>query len=292
MDRFVFLVGTGAARGVVLALFALSLVLIWRSTRIVNFAAGAMAVVCCYVALAVTTLTGSYWLGLVAAVVCGALLGLAVERGVMRFASARSPLSGVILAVGVVMILQALVGIVAGPQYRPVPTPFDDRPVQVAGVPLLSPYDLFVVVVALALMGALRLLFGRTTLGLQLRAAAFSPEVSRLLGVRVGRMRTIGWVLASAVGGLAALLAVPGGLGLNPHATDALFVGAFAVAVIGDLDSPAGAVVGGLLVGVVLTLVTGYLGAGVAPIALLLLLVVVLVVRPTGLFATVEARRV
>jgi branched-chain amino acid transport system permease protein len=290
MDRFVFLVGTGVARGVVLALFALSLVLIWRSTRIVNFAAGAMAVVACYVALAVSTLTGSYWLGLLAAVLSGGALGWAVERGVMRLA--RDPLAGVILAIGVVMILQSLVGIFAGPQYRPVPVPFDDRPLEVAGVPLLSPYDAFVVVVAIALMTALRLLFSHTALGLQMRAAAFAPEVSRLLGVRVGHLRTLGWALAAAVGALAALLAVPGELGLNPHAADALFVGAFAVAVIGGLDSPVGAIVGGLVVGVLISLVTGYLGAAVAPLGVLALLVTVLLVRPAGLLASVEARRV
>ena len=295
MDRFVFLVGTGVARGVVLALFALSLVLIWRSTRIVNFAAGAMAVVACYIALAVTTLTGSYWLGLIAAVASGGALGWAVERGVMRFATSakgNDPLAGVILAIGVVMVLQSLVGILAGPEYRPVPVPFDDRPLEVAGVPLLSPYDLFVVVVAVVLMTALRLLFSHTGLGLQLRAAAFAPEVSRLLGVRVGWMRTLGWVLAAAVGALAALLAVPGELGLNPHAADALFIGAFAVAVIGGLDSPVGAIVAGLVVGVLMSLVTGYLGAAVAPLGVLALLVTVLLVRPAGLFASVEARRV
>jgi branched-chain amino acid transport system permease protein len=295
MERFVFLVGTGVARGAVLALFALSLVLIWRSTRIVNFAAGAMAVVACYLALATTALTGSYWVGLVAAVLGGAGLGWVVERGVMRFAGSgpnTDPLAGVILAIGVVIVLQALLGIVAGPAYRPVTVPFDDRPLYVAGVPLLSPYDVFVVLVAAGLMVALRLLFSRTGLGLQLRAAAHAPEVSRLLGVRVARMRTIGWVLASAVGALATLLAVPGELGLDPHSGDALFIGAFAVAVVGGLDSPVGAIVAGIVVGVLTSLVTGYLGASVTPLGVLALLVAVLLVRPSGLFSGIQARRV
>lgn len=291
MDRFVFLLGTGLARGTLFALFALALVLIWRSTRIVNFAAGAMAVVGVYVGVAVTGLTGSYWWGLVATVLAGGLVGLAVERGLLRFASPRSPLSGVILAIGLVVALQSLLGIAFGQQHQPVPAPFDDRPVQVGGVPLLSPYDLFVVVVALGLMAVLRLLFVRTTLGLQLRAAAFAPEVARLLGVRVARMRTIGWVLAAAAASLAAMLAVPKELGLNPHAADMLFVYAFTVAVVGGLDSPGGALLGGITVGVVMSLVTGYLGATLAPVAVLALLVVVLLVRPSGLFAAAEARR-
>lgn len=291
MDRFVFLLGTGLARGTLFALFALALVLIWRSTRIVNFAAGAMAIVGVYVGVAVTGATGSYWWGLVATVLAGGLVGLLVERGLLRFASARSPLSGVILAIGLVIVLQSLLGIAFGQQYQPVPAPFDDRPVQVGGVPLLSPYDVFVVVVALGLMAALRLLFVRTTLGLQLRAAAFEPEVSRLLGVRVARMRTVGWVLAAAAASLAAMLAVPKELGLNPHAADMLFVYAFTVAVVGGLDSPGGALLAGLTVGVVMSLVTGYLGATLTPVAVLALLVVVLLVRPSGLFAPAEARR-
>ncbi|MCC2333862.1 branched-chain amino acid ABC transporter permease [Cellulomonas wangsupingiae] len=291
MDRFVFLLGTGLARGTLFALFALALVLIWRATRIVNFAAGAMAIVGVYVGVAVTGLTGSYWWGLVATVLAGGVVGLVVERGVLRFASARSPLSGVILAIGLVIVLQSLLGIAFGQQHEPVPAPFSDRPLRVGGVPLLSPYDVFVVIVALGLMAALRLLFVRTTLGLQLRAAAFAPEVARLLGVRVARMRTVGWVLAAAAASLAAMLAVPKELGLNPHAADMLFVYAFTVAVVGGLDSPGGALLAGLTVGVVMSLVTGYLGATLAPVAVLVLLVVVLLVRPSGLFAQAEARR-
>ncbi|MCE0536404.1 branched-chain amino acid ABC transporter permease [Kineosporia rhizophila] len=290
MERFVFLLTAGVADGVVFALFALSLVLIWRSTRIINFAAAAMAVAACYLALAVTNLTGSYWVGLITAVLAGAAFGWAVERGIMQ--AAHNPLSGVILAIGTVMVLQALTGIIAGPRYRPVSIPFDDRPLTVGGVSTLSPYDLFTITVAVALMAGLRLLFARTSLGLQMRAAAFAPEMSRLLGVQAARMRTIGWVLAASVGAPAVMLAVPGELGLHPHAGDTLFVSAFAVAVIGGLDSSEGAVIGGLLVGILISLVTGYLGAGVAPLGVLALLVLVLLVRPAGLFASVKARQV
>ncbi|MWB99313.1 branched-chain amino acid ABC transporter permease [Agromyces seonyuensis] len=290
MDRLLFLLATGLARGAVFALFALSLVLIWRAARIVNFAQGAMAVTAAYVAFAVTALTGSYWVGLASGLAAAALLGLAVERGVMRFASHASPLSGVIIAIGLVMVLQSLLGMLAGQTVRPMAAPFDESPIVVGGVPILSPYDAFVLVVALAVMAGLALLFGRTSLGLQLRAAAFAPEVSRLLGVRAARMTTIGWMLSAAVAALAALLLIPTELGLNPHSTDVLFVYAFAVAVVGGLDSPAGALVGGLVVGVAMSLVTGYLGATVAPIAVLVLLVGVLLVRPGGIFSAREAR--
>ncbi len=137
MERFVFLLTAGVADGVVFALFALSLVLIWRSTRIINFAAAAMAVAACYLALAVTNLTGSYWVGLITAVLAGAAFGWAVERGIMQ--AAHNPLSGVILAIGTVMVLQALTGIIAGPRYRPVSIPFDDRPLTVEECPRCPP---------------------------------------------------------------------------------------------------------------------------------------------------------
>ncbi|GGM34803.1 branched-chain amino acid ABC transporter permease [Promicromonospora citrea] len=290
MERLVFLLSTGLARGAVLALFALSLVIVYRAARAVNFAQAAMAVVPVYVALAVTSAGGSFWLGLAVALAVGALLGAVVERGLLRLVPQETPLPGIIVAVGLVMVLQAGLAMVFGPDHRPVHAPFSQRPFDVGGVSVLSPYDLFVLVVAAVVMGGLALLFSRTSLGLRLRAAAFAPETSRLLGVRVPRMVTLGWMLSSATAALAALLLVPTGLGLDPHAADVLFVNAFAAAVVGGLDSPVGALVAGLAVGVLVTLVTGYASAAAAPLAVLVLLTAVLLVRPHGLFATREAR--
>jgi branched-chain amino acid transport system permease protein len=290
VERLVFLLSTGLARGAVLALFALSLVIVYRSARVVNFAQAALAVVPVYVAVALTSATGSYWLGLVAALATVALLGAVVERRLMRLVPQDNPLAGIIVAIGLVMVLQAGLAIAFGPDHRPVHAPFSQRPLEVGGVALTSPYDLFVLVVAAVVMGGLALLFSRTSLGLQLRAAAFAPETSRLLGVRVPRMVTLGWTLSIATAALAALLLVPTGLGLDPHAADVLFVNAFAAAVIGGLDSPVGALVAGLVVGVLASLVTGYASAATAPLAVLALLTVVLLVRPHGLFAAREAR--
>lgn len=291
MDRFVFLLSTGLARGAIFGLFALSLVLIWRAARIVNFAQGAMALVATYAGFAVTALTGNFAVGLAVGILAGAAIGFIVERGVLRFVPHSSPLSGVIVAIGLVMIIQSLLGILFGQQYIPVRAPFSDEPLRIGTVPVLSPYDLFVLVTAFVVAGAMALLFTRTTLGLQLRAAAFAPEVSRMLGVRVARMSTIGWMLSAAVAALAAMLLAPTELGLNPHSTDLLFVYAFTVAVVGGLDSPAGAVAGGLVVGVVMSLVSGYLGATWAPIGVLVILLVVLLVRPRGIFSLREVRQ-
>ncbi|MEV6298238.1 branched-chain amino acid ABC transporter permease [Actinoplanes sp. NPDC051861] len=290
MDQFVYLTFDGLSRGAVYAAFALALVLIWRAARIVNFAQGAMAVAAVYVAYSVTNATGSYWLGFVVALVAGLVLGVTVERVVMRFVDHSSPLNGVVVALGLVLVIQGVLGIFYGNEFRPVQTPFSRDAFEVGGIALLSKYDLFVFAAVGAVVGSLTLLFTRTAVGLRMRAAAFAPDVSRLLGVSVGGMLTLGWALAAAVGSLAGMLVVPTELGLHPTAMDVVFISAFTAAVVGGLDSPIGAVVGGLVVGLLLSYVSGYVEPTVAPMAVLLLLVVVLLGRPGGLFSSSKAR--
>ncbi|WP_433124580.1 branched-chain amino acid ABC transporter permease [Micromonospora sp. CA-240977] len=292
MDRFVFLTIDGLSRGAVYAAFALALVLIWRAARVVNFAQGAMAVAAAYVAYTVSTATGSYWLGFVVAIVAGLLLGALVDRVVMRHVDHASPLNPVIVALGLVLLIQAVLGMVYGNEFRPAEAPFSRSALTVGGVAVLSPYDLFVFATIAVVVSGLAWMFARTPVGLRMRAAAFAPEVSRLLGVNVGGMLTLGWALASGVGALAAMLVMPTELGLHPHAMDLVFVSAFTAAVVGGLDSPPGAVVGGLVVGLLLSYVSGYAGSDLTPLAVLVLLLAVLLVRPGGLFAPVAARRV
>ncbi|MEU1245608.1 branched-chain amino acid ABC transporter permease [Micromonospora arida] len=292
MDRFVFLTVDGLSRGAVYAAFALALVLIWRAARVVNFAQGAMAVAAAYVAYTVSTATGSYWLGFVVAIVAGLLLGALVDRVVMRHVDHASPLNPVIVALGLVLLIQAVLGMVYGSEFRPAEAPFSRSALTVGGVAVLSPYDLFVFATIGVVVSGLAWMFARTQVGLRMRAAAFAPEVSRLLGVNVGGMLTLGWALASGVGALAAMLVLPTELGLHPHAMDLVFVSAFTAAVVGGLDSPPGAVVGGLVVGLLLSYVSGYAGSDLTPLAVLVLLLAVLLVRPGGLFAPVAARRV
>ncbi len=290
MDRFLFLTVDGLARGAVLAAFALSLVIIWRAARIVNFAQGAMAVATTYIAFTVTSATGSYWLGLASAVVAGLVLGALVERTVMRFVGNTNPLNSVIAGLGLLLVIQAVLGMIFGNGYRSMATPFSTTPLSLGGVSAISPYDLFIFACVGLIVIGLALLFTKTALGLRLRASAFAPDLARLLGVRSSRMLTLGWALSSAVGALAALLIIPTELGLNPHAVDTVFVYAFTVAVVGGLDSAGGAVAGGLAVGVVLSWVSGYLGATLAPIAVLVLLLAVLLFRPAGLFSLTKER--
>ncbi|GIJ46904.1 branched-chain amino acid ABC transporter permease [Virgisporangium aliadipatigenens] len=292
MDKLLSLTFIGLSRGAVYSAFALALVLIWRAARIVNFAQGAMAVATAYAAYSVTKATDSYWLGFVAALVGGLVLGALVERGVMRFVDHSAPLNNVIVALGVVLVITAIVGMIYGNQFLPFEGPFDQRPLMVGGTGLLSPYDLFVLGTVLLIVVLLALLFTRTPVGLRMRASAFAPEVSRLLGVNVAGMLTLGWALAAAVGAVGGMLVIPTELGLHPHAMDLVFVSAFTAAVVGGLDSPVGAVIGGIFVGLVLTYSTGYIASDITPVAILVLLLVVLLVRPGGLFSTTAARHV
>jgi branched-chain amino acid transport system permease protein len=292
MDRFLFLTVDGLARGAVFAAFALALVLIWRGTRIVNFAQGAMAAATTYLGYSVTAASDSYWLGLVAAVFGGLVLGAIVERGLMRFVDVRSPLNAVIVALGLVLVIHSLLGMIYGSRYRAMQVPFSRESIEIGGTALLSPYDLFVFGTVLVVMVGLALVFTRTDIGLRMRAAAFAPDMSRLLGVNVGRMLTLSWALAAAVGALAAMLVVPTEFGAHPHSTDLVFVYAFTAAVVGGLDSPAGAVVGGLVVGLVLSYVSGYADGDLSAVAILVLLIGVLLLRPNGLFASTTARQV
>ncbi len=292
MDRFLFLTVDGLARGAVFAAFALALVLIWRGTRVINFAQGAMAAATTYIAYSVTSATGSYWYGLIAAIAGGFVLGALVERVLMRRLDPNRPLAAVIVALGLVMVLHALLGMLYGNDFRPMQLPFSRDPFRFGDVALLSPYDLFVFVTVGIVVLALAYLFTRTDTGLKMRASAFSPDVSRLLGVKVSAMLTLGWALAGAVGALAALLVVPTELGLNPHAVDLVFIFAFTAAVIGGLDSPVGAVIGGLATGLLLGYVSGYLSGSIAPIAVLVVLLGVLLVRPQGIFSGTATRQV
>lgn len=292
MSKFVFLTFDGLAFGMVYAAVALALVLIWRSTRILNFAQGSMALASAYIAYTVIDQTGSYWLGFAAALAGGLAIGALVEFTLFRRLQHAPPINSVIVGVGLLILMEAIAGILYGAELRPLDVPFSRNAFQIGGTALLSRFDLFVIGSVVLVMLLLGVLFTRTPVGLRMRASAFAPEVARLLGVKVGGMLTLGWALAAVVGALAAMLFIPTGLGLSPNAMDGIFVLGFTAAVVGGLESPAGAVVGGVVTGLVLSYASGYVGSDITPIAALALLVVVLLARPDGLFSRTQARRV
>lgn len=292
MQQLLTIIINGVTSGMIYAAFALALVLIWRSTRIVNFAQAPMAMVTTYIALVVIDAGYSYWLGFGAALLCGLVLGAVVERLIIRHVDSSSHINPVILTLGLFIVLHALAAIVFGNQFRSFPAPFGLTGQQIGGMNLaLTGYDMFKVVAVLVVLGLLVALFKFTDLGLKMRASAFEQEVAKLLGIRVSRMLTLGWALAAVVGSIAGLL-IAGGSLVHPGYMDSIVVFGFVAAVLGGLDSPLGAVVGGLMMGLGLSFVSGYLGQDLVSFAALVILIAVLLLRPSGLFAGATARRV
>jgi len=215
-----------------------------------------------------------------------------VERVLVRPVEGGPPLNAVILTLGLLIFLQALAGMIWGGTPRSFPPAFSIRGYDISGHHVLfGPFDTFTVAAVLGVAALLFLLFRATGLGLQMRASAFEPLVARLQGVRVGRMLTLGWALAALTGSLAGLLIAPA-VFVGPNNFDAILVFGFTAAVLGGLDSPLGAVVGGIVLGLALSYVSGYAGSALVTLAALGVLIAVLMVRPSGLFSSTQARRV
>ena len=292
MEEFGQLTLGGISVGMIYAAIGLSLVLIWRATRILNYAQGGMAMFTTYLAFEVINRTGSYWAGFAVALLAGLVLGGLIERVVIRPVENKPPLNAIIVTIGLLIFLEGLAGVIYGGQYRSFPAAYSINGLKIGSAALgISANDVFVAVAVLIAALLLAVLFRYTAVGLRMRAAAFSPPVSRLLGVRVGRMLTLGWALAGLIGALAGVLVSPSTF-LYPNSMDSIFVLGFTAAVIGGLDSPVGSVAGGLILGVALSYVGGYLGSDVVPLFGLAALVVVLMIRPEGLFSAPAARQV
>jgi branched-chain amino acid transport system permease protein len=292
MQEFLEFTLGGIAVGMIYAAIALSLVLIWRGTRVLNYSQGGMAMFTTYIAWLVIRHTGNYWLGFVVALASGLVLGAILERTVVRPTEGKAPLNSVIVTIGLLIFIEGLAGILFGGQYRSFPAAFSVTGLKIGSVALgISPADVFTAVAVLAAAAALAVVFRYTAVGLRLRATAFSQGVARLLGIRIGRVLTLGWALAGLFGALAGVLVTPSTF-LYPNSMDAIFVLGFTAAVIGGLDSPVGAVVGGVLLGVVLSYAGGYIGSELVLIYGLVILALVLMIRPSGLFSTATSRRV
>ena len=292
MQEFVEFGLGGIGIGMIYAAIALSLVLIWRGTRVLNYSQGGMAMFTTYVAWEVISKTGNYWLGFVLALAAGLILGAVLERTVVRPTIGKSPLNSVIVTIGLLIFLEGLAGIIYGGQYRSFPAAYSVRGLRIGSFSLgISSNDLFTAAAVLAAALILALVFRYTTVGLRLRATAFNSGVARLLGIRIGRVLTLGWALAGLFGALAGVLVTPTTF-LYPNSMDSIFVLGFTAAVIGGLDSPVGAVVGGVLLGVVLSYAGGYIGNDLVLVYGLVVLALVLMVRPSGLFSSAAARRV
>ena len=286
MATFFQQIVAGLASGAIYAALALALVLIHRATGVINFAQGEMAMFTTYIAWTLITNHGwSYWPAFLATLAIAFVGGVLIQRVVIRPVERAPILTIVIVTIGLVLTFNGLAGMIWSAEVRAFPSAFPNDTVDVGGVSI-SLEDLGTIGIVLVLVALLWAFFQFTKIGLAMRAAALNPDASRLVGVRVGWMLAIGWGLAALLGAVAGILTAPS-IFLDPTMMQAILIYAFAAAVLGGIDSPFGAVAGGLLLGVGLNLIGAYVefvGADLRlPVALLIILIVLLV-KPAGLF--------
>jgi branched-chain amino acid transport system permease protein len=291
MQEFLQLVVSGIASGGIFASLALALVLIYNAMGLVNFAQGEMAMFATFIAYALIEHGLSYWIALPLTLALAFVGGVAIQRLVIRPVERAPVLTLVIITLGLATLFNGLAGFLFGYVPRSFPSPFSVQTVNVLGA-FISYQDLGVIGVSAVVLLLVYLLLQRTTIGLSMRAAAHNPDASRLLGVRVSWMLALGWGLASLVGALSGIMVAPVLL-LEPNMMQTIIIYAFAAAVLGGIESPLGAVVGGLIVGVTVNLAGAYLVGGDLQLAVaFLIIVVVLIVKPNGLFGRPSVRRV
>lgn len=292
MTTFIDYLLSGISSGMVIALMALALVLIWRGTRVVNFAQVGQAMFTTFIALSVQTVTGNWLFALAVALGAGAILGVIVQYLVLRPVKRTDTAGAIIATFGVLIALQAGAGMIWGGANQGFPQPFSTAGIEFAGrVWPFSPYDFITIGVTALMVVILTVIFTKTSLGLAMRASAFNPEVARLSGVRVNRMLSVGWAIAGVVGAVAGVLVAPVST-ISPNSFDLLLVFAFTAAVIGGLDSLVGAISVGIFTGLIFSLVSGYGDASNAPIVALILLILNLLFKPQGIFSHHKVREV
>ena len=297
MNQFITAVLTSLSSGAIYALMSISLVLVWRSTRVINFAQAGQAVLTTYIGYELTVRSGSYWIGLISAVLAGAIVGGVIDRFFMRpiFKRVKSGpivmIAPVVATLGLLGLIQAVIGFIWGFTYQSIEAPVSTDGYNLFGTVIaFSPFNLMVLAVATIAMILLTLLFQKTNIGLALRASAFSPEIARLSGIKVDMVRTLGWAIAGSAGGMAGMLYVPGSF-LHPNAMDVLLVFGFVAAVIGGLDSLFGAVAGAMILGFAINFATSYISYKLVFTTAFGLLILVLLIKPNGLFSSSKSRK-
>jgi branched-chain amino acid transport system permease protein len=291
--NFLQQVVSGLATGGIYGSLALAIVLIYRATRVINFAQGEMGMFAAYIALWLIDSGWPYWAAFFATLGIAFLGGIVVERVVIRPVERAPVIVVVIVTVGLLIGLNGAAFWIWTGDTRAFPSAFSTRAIHVGGV-AFSIQDFGIIGVSLGAVGLLYLFFRFTKLGLALRAAALNPEGSRLVGIRVGWMLALGWGIASVLGAVSAMMVAPT-IFLDPNMMRPVLLYAIAAAILGGLESPIGAVVGGLVLGVGLNLVSTYIDfvgdALKLPVAFIVILAVLLV-KPTGLFGRTTVRRV
>jgi branched-chain amino acid transport system permease protein len=293
------LIGIGA--GSIYALMAIAMVLVWRSTRVINFAQAGMALLSTYIGFELVQKTGNFWIALPLAMILGALFSALVEILLIRTLikhSTSGPVAGIvpiIATLGLLGVIRATIGFIWGNQDIQIQPPLSKVGFKVGEETIaLSPMNLLVLLTVVGMVIILGFIFQKTNLGLSLRASAYSPEIAQLAGIRVGAIRTIGWAIAGAAGAAAGLLQTVNGTGaISPDSLEfsLLLTFGFIAAVIGGLESLPGAVLGAVVLGLVLAVVQIYISGTLVFIFAFALLLLVLLVRPQGFIGSKAGRR-
>jgi branched-chain amino acid transport system permease protein len=290
MEAFWHQVLSGLATGSIYASLALALVMIYQATHLVNFAQGEMAMFATYISWGLMQSGLPYWAAFFLTLAIAFVGGVVIERVIIRPIESSNVLSLVIVFIGLLVIFNSVAGWIFSYIIKTFPSPFPAEPP--FGNKYIGSHELGVIGVTLVVLTLLFVFFRFTSLGLAMRAAAQNPISSRLVGIRVGWMLALGWGLAAAVGAIAGMMVAPI-VFLDPNMMSGVLLYGFAAALLGGIDSPAGAVVGGFIVGVLENLVGAFLiGDDLKLTVALVLIVGVLIIRPAGLFGRQIVTRV
>jgi branched-chain amino acid transport system permease protein len=293
MEVLVQQIISGLATGGIYGSVALALVMIYQATDVVNYAQGEMAMFSTYLAWTMINAGLPYWVAFFGTLILSFIGGVLIERIVIRPVERAPILTIVIVCIGLLVILNSVAGWIYSYIQKPFPSPFPARPIKIGNV-VFGAHDVGAIAVTLIVLAFLYVFFRFTTLGLAMRAAAQNPASSRLCGIRVGWMLAIGWGLAALVGAVAGMMVAPI-VFLDPNMMAGILIYAFASATLGGFTSPGGAVIGGLIVGVIENIVGTYvhfIGTELKLTVALALILVVLVFKPSGLFGRAAVHRV
>jgi len=289
MDALLHQVLAGLATGGIYASLALALVMIYQATHLVNFAQGEMAMFTTYIAWSLINAGMPYWPAFFLTVAFAFVLGVIIERVIIRPVEQAPVLAVVVVFIALLLILNSVTGWIYTYTIKTFPSPFPAQPVFGK---YLSSHEFGAIAVTLVVLALLYAFFRFTPLGLAMRAAAQNPESSRLVGIRVGWMLALGWGLAAAVGAVAGMMVAPI-VYLDPNMMGGVLLYAFAAALVGGIDNPGGAVVGGFTVGVLENVLGAFVIGNELKLSVALIIIIgVLLVKPSGFFGRVQVTRV
>jgi len=294
MQQFFQTLTTGLSDGAIYGSLALALVLIYKATEVIDFAQGEMAMFTTYIAWALMEHRDlSYWPAFALTLGIAFVGGFGLQRVVIRPLERASVLTVVMATIALLVILNGLAAWIWSPEIKFFPSPFPPTSWVIGGVHI-GKQDVGTFGVTIGCVVVLGAFFRFTKLGLAMRAGALNRDAARLLGVRTGWLLALGWGFAATLGAVSGMMVAPT-VFLTPNMMQAVLIYAFAAAVLGGLESPVGAVAGGIGLGVMLNMLGTYVHPVTSelrlPVALLILLIVLLV-KPAGLFGRVVVRRV